>query len=256
MYEIYRRHYLLAASGISPGSALRDLNDLNATTGVGAIPQQAEFDTDNAAYVSNLQSQSTLALIAEGINRSARDFDRFLEENVTMEWDAQRLRIYQHFGLVSKEGEGASGDDLYGSPAHVWRGGFGKSSRRGRGLKSSTTQAGSPSGGSLFGASGLQKSVIGSPGRAGAGQTTLFADVGEKNGGISQAGVDDRFLREKEAKFADRVQLLNELRLQDRVYPVLQEFGNVEAQAGGDQVCQSSCLMDFLLTAPTDESAC
>ncbi|KAI9811705.1 MAG: hypothetical protein M1832_000702 [Thelocarpon impressellum] len=231
-----KAHYLLAASGISPGSALRDLNELNAQAQAsGAGPQAPAFDTDNEAYLSSLQSQSTLALIAEGLNRSAQDFDRYLEENVTMEWDAQRQRIYEHFGLAPKGASAAAGASAYGSPGPVQQGSFGRSSRRGRGQKPAEAQPGT-AGGSVFGASGPQRSVIGTPGRAGAGQATLFADV-DKGAG-TQGSTDERFVRERQAKFAEKVQRLNEARLEDKVYPVLQEFGTVEAQAGGDQTSQ------------------
>ena len=186
--------------------------------------------------MANLQSQSTLSLIAEGLNRSARDFDRYLEENITMEWDAQRRRIYEHFGLAPKAGEGAGRDSLHGSPTPVEQGPFGRSSRRGHSVKASGSRTGTPAKSSLFGASGLQKSVIGTPGRAGSGPVSLFADVAEKSMGSTQAGVDDRSTRDKQAKFADKVQQLNACRLQNKVFPVLQEFGNVEAQIGGDQV--------------------
>nr|7TBI_G1 Chain G1, Nic96 R2 [Saccharomyces cerevisiae]7TBI_G2 Chain G2, Nic96 R2 [Saccharomyces cerevisiae]7TBJ_G1 Chain G1, NUP93 R2 [Homo sapiens]7TBJ_G2 Chain G2, NUP93 R2 [Homo sapiens]7TBK_G1 Chain G1, NUP93 R2 [Homo sapiens]7TBK_G2 Chain G2, NUP93 R2 [Homo sapiens]7TBL_G1 Chain G1, NUP93 R2 [Homo sapiens]7TBL_G2 Chain G2, NUP93 R2 [Homo sapiens]7TBM_G1 Chain G1, NUP93 R2 [Homo sapiens]7TBM_G2 Chain G2, NUP93 R2 [Homo sapiens] len=53
---------------------------------------------DVDTYLSNLQTKTTLSMIADGLERSARDFDAFLEENVTLEWEAQRKRIYQHFG--------------------------------------------------------------------------------------------------------------------------------------------------------------
>nr|7MVU_B Chain B, Nucleoporin NIC96 [Thermochaetoides thermophila DSM 1495]7MVV_B Chain B, Nucleoporin NIC96 [Thermochaetoides thermophila DSM 1495]7MVY_B Chain B, Nucleoporin NIC96 [Thermochaetoides thermophila DSM 1495]7MVZ_B Chain B, Nucleoporin NIC96 [Thermochaetoides thermophila DSM 1495]7TBI_J1 Chain J1, Nic96 R2 [Saccharomyces cerevisiae]7TBI_J2 Chain J2, Nic96 R2 [Saccharomyces cerevisiae]7TBJ_J1 Chain J1, NUP93 R2 [Homo sapiens]7TBJ_J2 Chain J2, NUP93 R2 [Homo sapiens]7TBJ_J3 Chain J3, N len=56
-----------------------------------------EVDVDT--YLSNLQTKTTLSMIADGLERSARDFDAFLEENVTLEWEAQRKRIYQHFGI-------------------------------------------------------------------------------------------------------------------------------------------------------------
>ncbi|KAI9751711.1 MAG: hypothetical protein M1835_001185, partial [Candelina submexicana] len=161
-----KAHYLLAASGISPGSALRDLNSLNnQTAAASGIQTSVAPDTDLETYVANLQSQSTLALIADGLNRSARDFETFLEENVTMEWDAQRRRIYEHFGLASKDGDAQSVND---NPLNVAspgaKGSFGRSARRGRIQNLSSSKAGSTMGGSVFGAAAMQKSVIGTPG--------------------------------------------------------------------------------------------
>ncbi|KAI9843498.1 MAG: hypothetical protein M1838_002599 [Thelocarpon superellum] len=233
-----KAHYLLAASGISPGSALRDLDKLDAGSANAAVlAQPPAFDADNAAYVSNLQSQSTLALIEEGLSRAARDFDRYLEQNVTMEWDAQRRRIYEHFGLTAKVGDGDGRDARSSAFGLTESGSFGRS-RRGQGNKASSSRAGTPSKASVSGMSSLQRSVIGTPARSGVNQTSLFADVAEKATGAPQAGVDDRFLRDKQAKFADQVQLLNESRLQGKVYPILREFGSVERQAGGDQTSQ------------------
>lgn len=48
--------------------------------------------------------------------------------------------------------------------------------------------------------------------------------------------LDDRFLREKESRFADKVQMLNEARLHGRSFPILREFAALEAESGGDQV--------------------
>ncbi|KAI9757294.1 MAG: hypothetical protein M4579_003505 [Chaenotheca gracillima] len=234
-----KAHYLLAASGIRPGSALRDLQSFNAQAG-GVAAQHAPpaFDTDIDAYVSNLQSQSTLALIEEGLNRSAKDFDAFVEENVTMEWDAQRRRIYEHFGLVPKGTERSDDTDTsFASPAQSEMGmSFGRSSRRGRAQKKDKARPGPPGATASFGASSMQRSLIGSPGPTGvSGQGSLFADVPEVASGAGPAGIEDRFAREKQIKFAERVQRLNQSRLQDRVYPILREFAEVEAQAASSQ---------------------
>lgn len=229
----FYRHYLLAASGISPGAALRDLRELNAQPTIAAAASTPAFDTDTGAYIANLQTQSTLALISESLNRSARDFDAFLERHVTMDWDAQRQRIYEHFGLVPK-GETIALDD--GSDEEAGGAGFGRSTRLGRGQTVNGTQKDSPLGRSLFKASHLQKSVLGSPGRPGTDQATLFADVADKATKTGSMVVDDRFLREKEGRYADKVQQLNEARLQGKFYPILREFASTESESGGDQV--------------------
>src|ERR1700712_4667291 len=101
MTDIAFRHYLLAASGVSTASALRDLNNFTVQAGAavaqgnGGIP-----DTDIDSFVSNLRTQSTMEMIQEGLEQSKRDFDNFLEENVQINWDAQRRKIYEHFGLA------------------------------------------------------------------------------------------------------------------------------------------------------------
>ncbi|KAI9820332.1 MAG: hypothetical protein M1827_005954 [Pycnora praestabilis] len=234
-----KAHYLLAASGISPGAALRDLNAFKAqATGTSTTQPAAAFDTDIESYVANLHAQSTLDLIADGLERARRDFDVFLEENVTMEWDAQRKRIYEHFGLVPKGSDNDNGENnSYGASIPGARGSFGRS-RRGRAQELNGSKTGNPSRGSAFGTSGMQKSVIGAPGPVDSGNATLFVDVAEKAGSSGSNLQDDRFTRDKQAKLAQKVQLLNEARLQERVFPILQEFANVEAQAGGETTGQ------------------
>jgi nuclear pore complex protein Nup93 len=184
--------------------------------GAGAAP----LDSDVDSYISTLQSQSTLALIQEGLEQSKRDFDTFLEENVQMEWDAQRKRIYEHFGL------GRQSENLAASaaPGQSTRGAFGRSSRRGRGLGASTASAN----GMSFGASGM-RSVIGAPGRGAALQ-----DFPEKTAAGAQAGPEDRVVRDKQERFATKVKELNQARLQKKVYPVLSHFSNAEKPMGVD----------------------
>ncbi|KAF2500568.1 NIC-domain-containing protein [Lophium mytilinum] len=219
-----RAHYVLAASGISTGRTLRDLNQFGSQVGLGvAGATSAPLDSDVDSYLSNLQSQSTLALIQEGLEQSKRDFDTFLEDNVQMEWDAQRKRIYEHFGL------GRQSENLAASaaPGQSTRGAFGRSSRRGNGLGASTAA----SGGMSFGATGM-RSVIGAPAFSGRGAPPQ--DFTEKTAAGTQAGPEDRVVRDKQERFATSVRELNQARLVKRVYPVLTKFADVERPTGID----------------------
>lgn len=169
-----------------------------------------------------------LDLIAEGLEQSKRDFDTFLEENVQMEWDAQRRRIYEHFGLA-KQGEDA-GASVSGPPGASTRGAFGRSSRRSRAFGASASAAGMS-----FGASGMTRSVIGAPGSKSSLRASVFGDTPDNaaNGNLQQTN-DGRFLREKQENYAEKVRELNGTRLQELVYPVLHSFTEVEAQPGID----------------------
>jgi nuclear pore complex protein Nup93 len=51
-------------------------------------------------------------------------------------------------------------------------------------------------------------------------------------------GVDDRIKKDKQSRFAEKVQRLNEARVQDQVFPIFQQFGSVEEQGGDDQTPQ------------------
>lgn len=80
----------------------------------------------------------------------------------------------------------------------------------------------------------MERSVLGSPGRIGQSQATLFSDVAEAATGVVP---DNRFQREKQGKFAERVRQLNEARLEKKAYPAFAAFKDVEKESGVDQVC-------------------
>lgn len=215
-------HYLLAASGIEPGSAVRDLGSLgfqqsrfDRTTHAGA---QGELDVDT--YLSNLQNKTTLSMIADGLERSARDFDAFLEDNVTEEWEAQRRRIYDHFGITPRQTSGVNDGRESG--------GFGGKSRR----KAPSSPGKSAARGSVFARSALGKSVIGTPSRIGP-HRSQFSDVAAANGdGNGGALVDERVLRDKQLKLADKIHNLNDARQQGLPYPILKELADVAGKSG------------------------
>jgi nuclear pore complex protein Nup93 len=215
------RHYLLSASGVKMGSTLRDLNQFSSHGGLAA-PGQAQnvFDNDVDGYISNLHSQSTLALIQDGLEQSKRDFDTFLEDNVQIEWDKQRQRIYEHFGLGRQSEDMAASQAAFGSTA---RGAFGRSTRKGR----SMGPGASVNGRSTFGASAAGPPVLG------ASQSVLGGrDASDKSVMGGQAGPQDRYARDKQEKFMDEVKKLNEARQRENTFSVLHAFSDVEKAAG------------------------
>ncbi|CAK7202927.1 nuclear pore complex subunit [Sporothrix eucalyptigena] len=266
-----KAHYVLAASGVDPGAAVRDLGNFGifsasrstaAPGGAASVapvsggqaggafsrrPSEVDVDT----YLTNLQTKTTLSMIADGLERSVRDFDSFLEDNVTMEWEAQRKRIYEHFGIKTRDDllPGTSGTPRYGTPdiaggPGASTGGFGR--RRSRQQQQPIQPGASKSGasGSVFGRSRMQKSVIGSASRIGA-HASEFSDVETATAGGSVAGgsggasgsgsLDDRYMREKQARLADTVHRLNDSRIASAPFPVLSEMVAVETSIGGDR---------------------
>ncbi|KAI0013303.1 NIC-domain-containing protein [Xylariaceae sp. FL0662B] len=227
-----KAQYMLAASGVDPGAAVKDLNEFNFQTGGRVerpIPAPTATDIDVDAYLANLQTKTTLSMIADGLERSARDFDNFLEDNVTMEWEAQRKRIYEHFGIKTKDDGAADGPS--GVPGRESQVGFGRSRR--------TTKASRPATpgvkASAFGRSNLQKSAIGTPSKIGSHQPE-FKDVETTTGGASTlngaASSDERFLREKQGKLAERIRQLDLARIEKQPYPILHELANVQINSG------------------------
>lgn len=196
------------------------------------------FDPDNQRFLRNIQQRGRQVMIAEGLTRAQRDFDAFLEEKVDMDWEDQRQKIFHHFGLSQKDATGAGG------LKSTTRGAFGRSARQSK--QTGAAPVNGPSAASrrsVFGRSGLEKSVIGTPG-AGLASRQIFEDPAERNEGTAAHSPDLRFQREKMGHYAEKVQQLNLARLQGKCYPVLDEFSYVEIQAGGDVSFKTSRDMD------------
>lgn len=228
-----KAHYLLAASGVDPGAAVRDLNLFSAATGkVERVPAQQPADSDVESYLANIQTQNTLSMITDGLARSTRDFDAFLEDNVTMEWDAQRKKIYQHFGIKPSESGPAHGRSTFRASASESVG-FGRS-KRSKAAALASSRGSGMGGMSSFGRSALQKSAIGAASSVGNPSQQVFADVEKKMeaDGVAAPTSMDRFQREKQSQYAERVQVLNYVRLKKRCYPVCHEFAKVADQVG------------------------
>lgn len=213
---------------MSPGHAIRDLKALDPQASVSTPSKDPDaFDPDNQKYLRNMQQRGRQVMIAESLARANRDFDTFLEEKVDLDWEEQRRKIFQHFGLA----QNYDGGDNLGATAR----GPGGRSTRGPRQTGSVLSPGQAAGSrrSVFGRSGLEKSVIGTPG-AGFARSQIFEDPAERNEVLTINTPDFRFLREKMGLYADRVQVLNAARLQAHTFPVFHEFSGVEQQAGGD----------------------
>jgi len=222
-------HYLLAASGVSRGTTLQDLNTFaeqaDLRTSATATSNQADLNLDT--FVAQISAKTTLDLINESMEQSKRDFDAFLEENVQMNWDLQRRRIYEHFGLAKASGDDETNDDEGASTAS--RGAFGRSSRRG------PTQSLRNGAKMLSGGSVMSRSVLGGSVSRNASQLNLFTDVPDNNGASGMpSGSEDPYIRDRQEKYAAKVKDLNSSRLQEIVYPVIQHFASVEREFSGD----------------------
>ncbi|KAK4454975.1 putative nucleoporin nic96 protein [Podospora aff. communis PSN243] len=231
-----KAHYFLAASGVDPGAAVKDLGSFGLQARAERPVTSGAAELDVETYLNNLQTKTTLSMIADGLDRSVRDFDSFLEDNVTMEWDAQRKRIYEHFGIKPREteaGAGRSGGGTLARDAQGGTGGFGRSRRK---AASQAPGDRATNRASMLGRSGMQRSVIGTPSRIGT-HAPEFTDVeprkdatGPLNGVASS--LDDRLLREKQGKLAEKVQELNNARLMKQPICIFYELADIEAKSG------------------------
>lgn len=224
---------------MNPGTTRRDLNSLyNQSCGLGNRQLATDWDPDTNTFVAQLQQQSTLKMIAEGVERAHRDFNDFLDENVDMNWELQRKKIFQHFGLSSRGSE--DGGTYYSSPDETKS--FGKSSKSAR-PSNLVKMDQRTKNKSFFLNPTLQKSVIGTPG-VGTSNSNLFADMAEK-ADMPIKSQDDRFTRSKQAKFAQIVHSLNEARLQETPFPLLEEFSSLDQEPGGEVSSYGQVLRTF-----------
>jgi nuclear pore complex protein Nup93 len=218
---------------VDPGAAVRDLNQFSATGRVEPRPDFEDNDVDVESYLANLQTQTTKSMIQDGLDRAKLDFDSFLDEKLAIEWTESRKRIYQHFGITPKETSGLERSGFAHSAGES-QAGFGRSRRSKAATAASSRAANGGYSDSKFARSGMAKSVIGAAGPLGSGSQPLFSDV-EKNmesHGVNIVGPHDRFQRDKEARFTEKVRALNSARLQKRPYPVCEEFASVVKASG------------------------
>ena len=221
-----KAHLFLAASGVDPSQAVKDIGSF----GLQARAERSQYglgaasEVDVETYLSNLQAKTTLSMIADGLDRSVRDFDNFLEDNVTMEWEAQRKRIYEHFGIKPRE---ESERSQSGAPSRDSQGGFGRSRRK---ASQATGPRPTPKA-SVLGRSAMQKSVIGAPSRIGT-HGSDFSDVEAAKEGAPATSVDDRFLREKQGKLADEIHMVNDARQSGHPVYIFGDLAELESKSG------------------------
>lgn len=167
-----------------------------------------------------------MSSIEDGMRRTARDFDAFVAANVTMEWDLQKQKIFEHFGLVPKTGDGAAETTPGGGMSTFGSSSFGRNAR--------TSHIGTPGGlksGSIWSKS-LGSSILGKTrGPASAQQAGLFADVDpSKHMQIS------RPVQLRQQSYAMAVRELNEARVAKNNYPIIQKFADITRKSGSDVV--------------------
>lgn len=255
-----KAHYLLAASGVDPGAALRDLNLFTAATGRldrTVPPPEPPVDADVEAYLTRLETQTTMSMISEGLARSVRDFDDFLEENVAMEWSAQRKRIYEHFGIKPRREQGTGPSASFAGTVTETMGGFGRS-RRGKGLAPGASRGPGAPRASVFGKSSMQRSVIGAVTPGGTENRALFTDIEKADTNGLPQGPSDRFIREKQNRYIEKVQNLNGARIKHLHYPIAHEFSLVVGQGGeqhsADVYRAYRCLMEIVGEDPDPDN--
>ncbi|KAK3049444.1 nuclear pore complex subunit [Extremus antarcticus] len=223
-----RGHYLLSASGVNTGQALRDLTDLattNTTTTQGATEALAAIDPTGVKQTLAQQHQNDFQKMVDShVQKAQDDFNKMIDEKLHgVDWDAHRQRIYEHFGLKKPQ---ESQDPLASTNGMASNASFGKSSRF-------RSRYGASTANNAFDVN-MTRSIIGTPGPNGV-RKSVFGDVAEKMPveGMRPAP-EERGMRMKQEKYIERVKELNVARLQEKAYPLLHKFSEVEGEPSND----------------------
>ena len=223
-----RAHYLLSASGVNTAQSLRDLNDLAGTTTTevpnASDPLQLQDPSGVKQTLAQKYQNDFQSMVESHVQKAQDDFNKMIDEKMNgVDWDAQRQRIYEHFGLKKPQDNGAS---TANGASTVNNASFGRSSRM-------RSRFGASNADNAFDVS-MTRSVIGTPGPK-AVRKSAFGDVADK---IPAEGIrpapEDRGMRMKQEKYIGKVKELNVARLQEKAYPLLQKFSDVEAEPSND----------------------
>ncbi|KAJ9606744.1 nuclear pore complex subunit [Cladophialophora chaetospira] len=222
-----RAHYLLAGSGVAPGQAYRDFQALGPDEAIPATRQPAQtFADESSSYLRDLRVKGRDAMLRESMDRVYREVDSFFEESLGIDFEEQKVRIMEHFGLVLPE-NGATPEAGTQQP-----GGFGKTTRKAKDRDVDPARSAR----SVFGRSAMEKSIIGTAG-SGAGTTSFFKSEGALpvQAGLPRSSSQVlRELRNKEKAFISKVEELNQARLKNEEYLLLQNFAETEEQTKAD----------------------
>lgn len=218
-----RAHYLLAGSGVAPGRSFRGFmaTEDDAVPEASAVTSDHVFETE--VYTRNLQAKGRDAVIRENMEKVYREVDAYIEQTLGVDFEDQKQRIMKHFGLISDDEDlGATGQTSS----------FGNTTTRGQGLTGTSQPARS-----VFGRSGLNKSIIGNAGSTNGTSSFFKSSTVPTQSGSLLRGQTARDLRDKERLFVEQVENFNNARLPPRnkaPFPIMERFGEVEANAGGD----------------------
>lgn len=203
-----RAHYILSGSGVTPGQAYKDFqrSDRNAPVTAAAAAKQ-EFADEGAAYLKGVQAKGREAMLRETMERVYQDVDRSIEESLGIDFDEQKRRIMQHFGLIAADSDEPAPTSSFGASKS-------KSGRR-----------------SIFGRSGLDKSLIGN---ASSMSTSAFGTSNQNLAPGLNKRQNIRDVRDKERNFMKKVEAMNIKRRDDETYKVFAEFKAVEQSVPGD----------------------
>ncbi|CDK24082.1 unnamed protein product [Kuraishia capsulata CBS 1993] len=104
-----KAHYLLAGSGITLEEIESEIQSINVrqfaaspAPGANQTPLSQQSDVDN--YISAKKDENILAAIEQSLATAAKDFDMFVNQNITMDWKQRKEALRESFSVILNRG--------------------------------------------------------------------------------------------------------------------------------------------------------
>ncbi|GMM33257.1 linker nucleoporin [Saccharomycopsis crataegensis] len=205
-----KAHYLLAGSGIVIEDLESEIKSVELQNSLenSIVPSHNGVDFDS--HLNNKKEENILAAIEQSLTTASRDFDIFINQNITMDWRKRKQEIYESFGFGSKYLKSSKGEKTKASSLPKMFSVSSSSSSANVESENSTSQFAN------WGKSTIGHSVLGP--RLGGGD---FSDLPKDT---KLTNVNSISMREKFEKFAVIIYELNNSRQQLKPVHIINNF--------------------------------
>lgn len=102
-----RAHYLLASSGVNADDIEDELKtiDMNSlarvqSSTVAAPPTSREAASNIDNYITTKKDENILSAIEQSLSNASKDFDKFINQSVSIDWKVRRDELRKSFGII------------------------------------------------------------------------------------------------------------------------------------------------------------
>ncbi|KAK9463740.1 Nup93/Nic96-domain-containing protein [Lipomyces oligophaga] len=255
-----KAHYLLAGSGINAEDIAQDLDTIVLKTTLEPLSTiSGSLDTDVAGYLRYKRDENIVNSIEESVKQTTRKFDDFVNANIRLDWNYEKLLVCEHFGLVPR----GTAEKL-SSELGISNQSDGSATEK---MSVSATEESNSKFRSQHGSAGWKTSSLGRSVLGPVSGPVGFADVGAMDLQQQQSQQSGQFqqqqpqsaviLQNRRIRYAQVVSTLNNFRLEGQLYPLVGEFADVARSMGADsrtqQIYDSWLILEGLLPAETPE---
>lgn len=107
--SLTKAHYLLAGK-IAIETIESELKALEQHKGLETRSKPIQ-NTDLDSYLRSKKNENILSSIEQSLSSAAKDFDKFVTQNISLDWRQRRDEIREAFGIVTTKANGHSGAD-------------------------------------------------------------------------------------------------------------------------------------------------